>query len=101
MVNLIRNAAEAMSESGAECMRVVVRTKMEEADLVVQVEARGPGIADGERIFQPFVTTKASGMGMGLSVSRSMIHSHGGRLWEENLEQGARLAFALNMLQQS
>jgi len=97
IVNLIRNAAEAMWENGVENKQVVVRTRLDGTDLLVEVEDSGPGVADQDKIFQPFVTTKASGMGMGLSISRSMIHSHGGRLWAENADRGARFVFALDL----
>lgn len=97
IVNLIRNAAEAMWENGVEDKQVVIRTRLAGTDVVVEVEDTGPGIADNDKMFQPFVTTKSSGMGMGLSISRSMIHSHGGRLWAENIESGAKFAFALEL----
>ena len=66
--------------------------------VVVQVRDLGPGIdpANVERVFEPFYTTKASGVGMGLSICRSIINGHGGRLWAEaNEPRGAVFQFTL------
>ena len=59
---------------------------------------RGPGLAreDRDRVFPPFYTTKRNGLGMGLSITRSIIDAHGGRLWaENNLDRGAVVCFTL------
>jgi signal transduction histidine kinase len=64
--------------------------------LQIEVIVSGPGIQDLDRIFQPFFTTKNSGMGMGLAICRSIVESHGGRLWAESNEpRGARVVFTL------
>jgi signal transduction histidine kinase len=65
--------------------------------VTVSVSDNGPGFSqpDGER-FSPFATTKASGLGLGLSISRTIIESHGGRIWTEDREEGgARVCFTL------
>ena len=84
MLNLVMNAIEAMSTVEERAREVVITTRNVDAEHVhVTVEDSGPGVDSDavEKIFEPFYTTKASGMGMGLSVSRSIVQSHGGRLW--------------------
>lgn len=97
LINLIRNAIEAMRDSDEK--QLVVRTRQVAPDwLLVEVEDTGPGIADeiAPQLFQPFVTTKANGMGVGLSISRRIIESHGGELSvRRNTAGGATFAFTL------
>jgi len=63
----------------------------------ISVTDTGPGIAPDQldRIFEPFVTAKANGMGIGLSISRSIVEAHGGRLWAENGARGATFHFTV------
>ena len=80
-MNLIMNAIEAMSTTNHQ-RRLYVRSKSSATGVHVQVQDTGRGIsASDERMFEPFFTTKEDGMGMGLSISRSIIDAHGGRLW--------------------
>jgi two-component system sensor kinase FixL len=84
LLNLMRNAMEAMAESGRRDM--VISTSAAQANrLIVKVADSGPGIASSfdSQLFQPFVTTKRHGMGVGLSISRTIIESHGGEIWHE------------------
>jgi len=84
ILNLIRNAMEAMQE--VPCRELLISTAvLEEKLVVIRVADTGPGIAEevASRLFQPFVTTKTHGMGVGLSVSRTIVEAHGGRLWGE------------------
>jgi two-component system sensor kinase FixL len=84
LVNLVRNAVEAMETSARR--EITIETVRSENHFVrVHVADRGPGIAAevAARLFQPFVTTKAQGMGIGLSLCRAIIEAHGGRLWAE------------------
>jgi signal transduction histidine kinase len=62
--------------------------KTESNELLIQVIDNGPGIEDPERIFDAFVITKKTGMGMGLAISRSIIEANGGGLWAENGAEG-------------
>ncbi len=82
LLNLMRNSIEAMVAS--EKRELTVKTAREQRNVVeVAVYDRGPGLSKEveRRLYQPFVTTKAEGMGFGLSISKSIIEAHGGRLW--------------------
>ncbi|MEB2848049.1 PAS domain-containing protein [Endobacterium cereale] len=95
LVNLLHNAAEAMSGQLAVERVVTVRTFTAEAGIVVEISDKGCGITDIDRIFMPFFTTKESGMGIGLSICETIVVSHGGRIWAENTDPGARISFAI------
>jgi signal transduction histidine kinase len=99
MLNLILNAIEAMTSFDSKARNLVVSTELSPAEgLLVGVEDSGPGVApeDRERIFGSFYTTKASGVGIGLSICRSIIDAHGGRLWANaNQPRGAVFRFTL------
>jgi two-component system sensor kinase FixL len=87
LINLVMNAAEAVSHNGPEDRKIVLQTRtVDHGAVQVTVRDFGPGIGEKEidRIFDPFFTTKRSGLGMGLSISRSIIEAHGGRIWVEN-----------------
>jgi PAS domain S-box-containing protein len=84
VLNLIMNGIEAMSSVGERARELVITTRNLEPDQVqVTVEDLGTGLDPNamEKIFDPFYTTKPSGMGMGLSICRSILEAHGGRLW--------------------
>jgi len=84
VLNLVMNGIEAMSTVGERARELVIATRSIDADQVqVTVEDAGIGLDPGaiDKIFDPFYTTKASGMGMGLSICRSILQAHGGRLW--------------------
>lgn len=97
VVNLMRNAIDAMENSPRR--ELVVAARAAPDDMVeVSVSDTGPGIAPeiAEHLFQPFMTTKATGMGVGLSISRTIVEAHGGRLWfESRAEGGAVFRFTL------
>jgi signal transduction histidine kinase len=84
VLNLVMNAVEAMSSVDARARELVITTRNLDAEQVqVTVKDSGPGIDPNtlDKIFDPFYTTKPGGMGMGLSISRSILQAHGGRLW--------------------
>ncbi|HEV3333181.1 MAG TPA: PAS domain S-box protein [Bryobacteraceae bacterium] len=97
LLNLVMNAMEAMSSAGER--RLVITTQnIDQERVQVTVEDSGTGLDPNmmSRIFEPFYTTKIGGMGMGLSISRSIVQSHGGRLWATaNDGQGTSFQFTL------
>jgi signal transduction histidine kinase len=99
VLNLILNALEAMELLEGGARELSVSTELNPgSDIIVSVRDSGPGIdADRlEKVFAPFYTTKSSGMGMGLSICRSIIGAHGGRLWAEpNRPIGTMFKFTL------
>ncbi|KUM27280.1 hypothetical protein AU467_02530 [Mesorhizobium loti] len=95
LVNLIRNGMDAMdSATGDRVLGLRVRRTGDAVQ--IEISDRGPGIEFPDRIFEPFFTTKEHGMGMGLAICRSIVESHGGRLWaEKNEPRGATFVFTL------
>ncbi|MGB9045024.1 MAG: ATP-binding protein [Pseudolabrys sp.] len=84
ILNLVRNAADAMDSVSRRARVLTIKTAIHDPDSVLlSVEASGAGIApeDIDRIFESFFTMKSQGMGMGLSICRSIIEAHDGRLW--------------------
>lgn len=101
LINLMRNAAEAMKDS--ETKELTVSTWEADERLHVEVADTGPGISEevAARLFQPFVTTKAGGMGVGLSISQRIIGSHGGEISvSRNDAGGATFRFSLPTVQE-
>jgi signal transduction histidine kinase len=93
LLNLILNACEAMSAIAANDRRLVIKVSAETTGHVhVAIRDSGPGIPVKliDRLFEPFVTTKDQGLGLGLSISRTIVAAHGGRLWAENNPPPAR-----------
>jgi signal transduction histidine kinase len=99
MLNLIINAVEAMSGVSEGSRELLVDTGTAGSDgVLVVVRDSGPGLAPAglERLFDAFYTTKPSGLGMGLSICRSIVEAHGGRLWATaNVPHGAIFQFTL------
>lgn len=101
LVNLMRNAVEAMIGEGSGPTagpRALLIDVTDDDQVTVAVSDTGPGLASdvAARLFEPFVTTKRGGMGVGLSICRSIIEAHGGQLWaEQRQERGTTFRFTL------
>jgi len=99
LLNLIMNACSALADAETPDRRLVLRTELADDKRVrVSVADRGRGIPPQnlERIFEPFFTTRPEGMGLGLTVCRTIITAHGGRLWAaNNADRGASVSFTL------
>ena len=98
LLNLIVNGIEAMAAVTNRPRSLCLQSRIDDSgDVLVAVRDSGTGLSlEAHRLFAPFFTTKANGMGMGLSISRSLVESHGGRLWAEpNSPHGAVFCFTL------
>ena len=99
LINLISNAIQAMQQSPKEKRSIsIITAKGNGSDIQINMEDSGPGIDPEqlEAIFKPLATSKPGGLGMGLSISHSIVKAHGGRIWAENKPSGgARISFTL------
>jgi signal transduction histidine kinase len=99
VLNLIINAVEAMSGVGEGSRELLIATgKHAPSGVLVAVQDTGPGLSPEslERLFDAFYTTKPGGMGMGLSISRSIVEAHGGRIWASRADgPGTAIRFTL------
>ena len=100
-LNLIRNAIDAMLTSPTRQLKITTERPDEDGYAQVSVADTGPGLSPeiADRLFQPFMTTKSEGMGVGLSISRTIVESHGGRIWvDSNADGGATFHFTLRRM---
>jgi C4-dicarboxylate-specific signal transduction histidine kinase len=97
LINVVGNACEAMADNATGERVVTIATGVDAGWPSVRITDAGCGLpADAERVFAPFYTTKAEGLGMGLAISRSIVEAHGGRLWAEpNRGRGATFNLSL------
>ncbi len=99
IINLLMNAIQATSKSQARPRQIWIMTRqLEDGAILVQVRDNGSGIEAGhfDRLFEAFFTTRDAGIGMGLSICRSVVEAHGGRIWAENNPGGgATFSFTL------
>jgi C4-dicarboxylate-specific signal transduction histidine kinase len=96
LINLVHNAIEAMHGVTDGAKSLVLRSRRQGEELLIQVRDHGVGITDPTLIFEPFFTTKESGMGMGLSICRSIVEAHGGRVWAAANED-AGMTFSVSL----
>jgi two-component system, LuxR family, sensor kinase FixL len=98
-MNLVGNAIDAMAKvTGRERILEIRSQRLQDRSISVSVQDSGVGISKEfiSRLFEPFFTTRAQGMGMGLAISHSIIEAHGGRLWTESkLNEGTVFRFTL------
>ena len=98
LINLLLNAMKAMKASPAGQRSLAVRSRVSDGVVKVSVIDRGPGVAPDllSRLFDPFVTTRSDGLGMGLAICRRIVEAHGGRISAtSNPDGGATLSFTL------
>jgi len=99
LINLVINGIQAMADGRDDARELLIESRLDhDGQVVVAVQDSGPGIdlANADRLFEAFFTTKPNGMGMGLSICHSIIEAHGGRLWaSSNAGHGATFQFSL------
>jgi two-component system, LuxR family, sensor kinase FixL len=99
MVNLLRNSLEAIGNEPGSAGKIIIKTRLTADDMIeVSVADNGPGVEASmvDKLFEQFQTSKQTGMGIGLSLSRTIIEDHGGTLWvDKNYRQGALFCFTL------
>nr|WP_272950139.1 ATP-binding protein [Sinorhizobium meliloti] len=96
VVNLIQNAMDAMATLNGAVRLLDIRSRFVNGKILVDVRDSGVGLQDAEKIFEPFYTTKHNGMGIGLSICRSIVGAHAGTLWASPSEpSGTVFTFAL------
>ncbi len=101
LINLVHNATEAMHGVTDRAKSLVLSSRRQGEQLLIQVRDNGSGLTDPTVIFEPFFTTKESGMGMGLSICRSIVEAHGGRVWAAaNEDAGITVNFTLPLASQ-
>jgi two-component system sensor kinase FixL len=103
LVNLLQNASEALEEIPSRDRRLTIRTAIDQHNVRVSVSDNGPGLQTlpASRIFDPFVTTKFKGLGVGLSISKTIVQAHGGQIWADTASpEGATFHFTLPLLEE-
>jgi len=101
LLNLVMNALEAMQTTPMAERRIIVSTQCFEDSIITGVRDFGRGLPrdDLDKVFTHFYSTKPGGMGMGLTIVRSIVEAHGGKLTAANTEKGAQFSFTLPIMQ--
>lgn len=99
LLNLLKNAADATREMPAQCRPIRVRLDRDATWARVQVSDSGPGAAEETqaRLFEAFFTTKSEGLGLGLSICKTIVEAHGGRIWAQANGDGPGLTFSFTL----
>jgi len=101
LINLLRNSIQAIATSNRQKGKISIHTQKNKDEIIVSVEDNGPGIDPDIELFKPFETSKKEGMGLGLSISKSIVESHGGEISAENKSGGgARFTLSLPLVQE-
>jgi PAS domain S-box-containing protein len=96
LINLVHNAMEAMDGVTDRAKSLLLRSRRQGEELLIEVRDHGVGLEAPALVFEAFFTTKESGMGMGLSICRSIVEAHGGRIWATaNVDAGTTFSFTL------
>jgi two-component system sensor kinase FixL len=97
LINLVMNGIDAMRTHTDRPRGLLIKSAKHPDGVLIQVQDSGKGVDPqlADRIFEPFFTTKPGGIGIGLSISRSIVESHGGRLWVVSDSKGALFEFTL------
>ena len=101
LLNFILNAAQSMEKINASDKEITVSSSINNSEVIVSVCDKGPGINESmkDNLFKPFITSKKDGIGIGLTICRSIIEDHDGKIWAENMpEGGAKFSFSLKIL---
>jgi signal transduction histidine kinase len=93
ILNLVVNAMDAMANAPSDSRKISFQTSRVDNFAELSISDTGPGIPEDrlKKVFEPFFTSKAEGMGMGLSIARSIVEAHNGRIWAENQPGGGAL----------
>jgi signal transduction histidine kinase len=103
LINLIMNAIEAMQTVNARPRQLNITSEAHTDCVLIRVQDSGVGLdpEGANRVFEPYFTTKKHGIGLGLAISRTIVESHGGRLWTEPAAEGAKFQFTLPVISQN
>lgn len=92
LVNILLNAIQAIEKAEIEAPKIVISARLADSNLMrISIEDNGPGVSEPEKIFEPFYSTKAQGLGLGLSICTTIVESWSGQIWAEHGSEGGLL----------